>query len=143
MGLIYARLICLSAQGSRTQGHEDSSGYTARDITIRHLTAEEIQQKVEKKIGKVSIQAIYDIVHTLTEKGILRQTQPAGHSMIYELSRNPNHHHLICRNCGQIEDVDCAVGHAPCLEPSDDHGFEIDEAEVYYWGLCPRCIPEN
>ena len=108
-----------------------------------HLTAEEIQQKVEKKIGKVSIQAIYDIVHTLTEKGILRQTQPAGHSMIYELSRNPNHHHLICGNCGQIEDVDCAVGHAPCLEPSDDHGFEIDEAEVYYWGLCPRCIPEN
>ncbi|MGO1637456.1 Fur family transcriptional regulator [Ancrocorticia populi] len=104
-----------------------------------HLTVDEIHAKAEKKLGKVSRQAIYDIVHTLTEKQILRETQPAGHSKLYELSKNPNHHHLICRNCGQIEDVDCAVGYAPCLEPSDDHGFAIDEAEVYYWGLCPRC----
>ncbi|MGO1590687.1 MAG: Fur family transcriptional regulator [Ancrocorticia sp.] len=108
-----------------------------------HVSVDEIHEKVVKKLGKVSTQAIYDTVHALTEKGILRETQPAGYAALYELSHNPNHHHLICRNCGHIEDVDCAAGYAPCLEPSDDHGFDIDEAEVHYWGVCPRCAVER
>lgn len=104
-----------------------------------HISVDELHDKVTNKLGSVSTQAIYDIVHVLTEKGLLRQIQPAGHVTLYELSVNPNHHHLVCRTCGRIDNVDCAAGYAPCLEASDDHGFDIDEAEVYFWGVCPDC----
>ncbi|MFT0848134.1 Fur family transcriptional regulator [Actinomycetaceae bacterium L2_0104] len=104
-----------------------------------HVSADELRTGVAKKLGSVSTQAIYDIVHALTDKGLLREVKPAGHVSLFELSRNDNHHHLICRTCGRIEDVPCAVGFAPCLQPSDNHGFVIDEAEVHFWGICPQC----
>lgn len=104
-----------------------------------HVSAEQLRVGVAKKLGSVSTQAIYDIVHALTDKGLLREIKPAGHVSLFELSRDDNHHHLICRICGRIEDVPCAVGFAPCLQPSDNHGFVVDEAEVHFWGICPEC----
>ena len=104
-----------------------------------HVSADELRTGVAKKLGSVSTQEIYDIVHALTDKGLRREVKPAGHVSLFELSRNDNHHHLICRTCGRIEDVPCAVGFAPCLQPSDNHGFVIDEAEVHFWGICPQC----
>jgi Fur family transcriptional regulator, stress-responsive regulator len=88
---------------------------------------------------EVSHQAVYDILRALTAAGLLRRIQPTGSVARYEARVGDNHHHLVCRSCGAISDVDCAVGHAPCLTASDDGGFEIDEAEVIYWGRCPAC----
>ena len=87
----------------------------------------------------VSHQAVYDVLGALTEAGIVRRIQPAGSVARYELRVGDNHHHVVCRSCGVVADVDCGVGEAPCLTASDDHGFAIDEAEVIYWGLCPGC----
>ena len=87
----------------------------------------------------VSHQAVYDVLGALTEAGIVRRIQPAGSVARYELRVGDNHHHVVCRSCGVVADVDCGVGEAPCLTASDDHGFAIDEAEVIYWGLCPAC----
>jgi Fe2+ or Zn2+ uptake regulation protein len=94
---------------------------------------------VRGQLGDVSNQAVYDVLHALTTAGLLRRIQPEGSVARYEARVGDNHHHLICRSCGVIADVDCAVGSAPCLTPHDDHGFVIDEAEVVYWGLCPTC----
>jgi Fur family ferric uptake transcriptional regulator len=105
-----------------------------------HSTAAEIDVVVRAKIGAVSLQAVYDVLGTLTEKGILRRIQPAGSSARYETRVGDNHHHLICRTCGRTVDVDCAVGDTPCLTAADDSGYEIDEAEVIYWGRCPDCV---
>jgi Fur family transcriptional regulator, stress-responsive regulator len=105
-----------------------------------HTTATEIDQSVRTEIGAVSLQAIYDALSTLTERGILRRIQPAGSPARYETRVGDNHHHLICRSCGRTVDVDCAVGLAPCLTASDASGYEIDEAEVIYWGRCPDCV---
>ena len=91
------------------------------------------------EIGTISRQAVYDALATLTERGVLRRIQPAGSSARYEDRVGDNHHHLICRACNRMVDVDCAVGEMPCLTPSDDAGFAIDEAEVTFWGLCPSC----
>jgi Fe2+ or Zn2+ uptake regulation protein len=88
---------------------------------------------------EVSHQAIYDVLRALTARGLLRRIQPAGSVARYEARIGDNHHHLVCRSCGVIADVDCAVGERPCLTASDDNGFAIDEAEVVYWGLCPAC----
>jgi len=94
---------------------------------------------VRTELGDVSQQAVYDVLNALTDAGLLRRIQPQGTVARYESRTGDNHHHVICRACGVIADVDCAVGAAPCLDASDDHGFVIDEAEVIYWGLCPAC----
>jgi Fur family ferric uptake transcriptional regulator len=94
---------------------------------------------VRSEIGVISRQAVYDALSILVEKGLIRRIQPAGSPARYEDRVHDNHHHLICRSCGRMVDVDCAVGAAPCLTPADDSGYEIDEAEVIYWGRCPDC----
>jgi len=104
-----------------------------------HCTADDLLQRVTEKIGSISKQAVYDIIHLLTEKELIRRIQPSGCSALYEDRVGDNHHHLICRNCRKTCDVDCATGKKPCLHASDDHGFIIDEAEVIYWGICPDC----
>jgi Fe2+ or Zn2+ uptake regulation protein len=104
-----------------------------------HRTADDIEELVRSEIGAISRQAVYDTLGTLTDKGLIRRIQPARSPARYEDRVDDNHHHLVCRSCGRTVDVDCAVGHSPCLEPADDHGFVIDEAEVIYWGHCPAC----
>lgn len=105
-----------------------------------HSTASDVAALVREEIGAVSPQAVYDALGTLTEKGIIRRIQPAGSPARYEDRVGDNHHHLICRECGRMVDVDCAVGVAPCLTASEDSGYEIDEAEVIFWGRCPECV---
>jgi Fur family ferric uptake transcriptional regulator len=105
-----------------------------------HRTADDIDKAVREEIGAISRQAVYDALGTLTDKGILRRIQPAGSSARYESRVGDNHHHLICRTCNRMTDVDCAVGATPCLTAADDSGYEIDEAEVIYWGRCPDCL---
>ena len=107
--------------------------------TPGHPDAEAVRAAVSDRLGSVSTQAVYDILHTLTQIGLLRRIEPAGHPARYETRVGDNHHHLICRSCGETRDVDCAIGHAPCLDPSEVHDFVVDEAEVIFWGLCPRC----
>jgi len=104
-----------------------------------HLGADEIARRVRDRIGAVSTQAVYDVLHALARAGLARRIEPAGGSARYEARTGDNHHHVVCRGCGAVDDVDCAVGAAPCLEPSSRHGFVIDEAEVTFWGLCPSC----
>ncbi len=94
---------------------------------------------VREDLGEVSHQAVYDGLRVMTEAGLVRQIQPPGSVARYESRVGDNHHHIVCRSCGAIADVDCAVGSAPCLTPSEDRGYVIDEAEVVYWGLCPDC----
>jgi Fur family ferric uptake transcriptional regulator len=108
--------------------------------TRPHSTADDIYEVVRTEIGSVSHQAVYDALGTLTEKGLLRRIQPAGSPARFEDRVGDNHHHLICRICGQMIDVDCAIGHNPCLSAADNAGYEIDEAEVVFWGKCPRCV---
>ncbi|WP_449619137.1 Fur family transcriptional regulator [Saccharopolyspora pogona] len=107
-----------------------------------HADTESIIGAVRKDLPKVSHQAVYDVLRALTAAGLLRRIQPMGSLARYEARIGDNHHHLACRSCGVIVDVDCAVGAAPCLAASDAHGFTIDEAEVIYWGLCPACSAE-
>lgn len=104
-----------------------------------HATADELIDDVRAVIGSVSRQAVYGALNVLVEKHLVRRIQPAGSPARYEDRVGDNHHHLICRGCSKMFDIDCAVGDAPCLVASDDHGFEIDEAEVIYWGRCPAC----
>ncbi len=105
-----------------------------------HGTADDIDRAVRADIGSISRQAVYDALSVLTDKGLLRRIQPAGSAARYENRVGDNHHHLICRACGRMVDVDCAVGDTPCLTAAHDSGFEIDEAEVIYWGRCPECL---
>ncbi len=109
----------------------------------KHQDAEFIARAARKKLGSLSRQAVYDNLHALVEAGILRRIEPAGRPALYETRVGDNHHHLICRKCHVTVDVDCAAGTRPCLQPSDDHNFVIDEAEVVFWGLCPNCISES
>jgi Fur family transcriptional regulator, stress-responsive regulator len=104
-----------------------------------HADTDSIIQRVRDAVGDVSHQAVYDVLRALTSVGLVRRIQPAGSVARYEVRVGDNHHHVVCRSCGSIADVDCAVGHAPCLTASDDHGFVIDQAEVVYWGTCPDC----
>ncbi|MDR2566630.1 MAG: transcriptional repressor [Bifidobacteriaceae bacterium] len=104
-----------------------------------HLGADQVAKAVRGKLGAVATQTVYDALATLTEHGLIHQIEPAGHSRLFEGRTADNHHHVICRRCHRIEDVDCAVGYTPCLEASDSHGFSIDQAEVIYWGVCPQC----
>ncbi|MER6348833.1 Fur family transcriptional regulator [Streptomyces sp. NPDC001595] len=104
-----------------------------------HLGVEAIAEGVRERVGHVSLQAVYEALHALAAAGLVRRLEPPGSPTLYEGRVGDNHHHLVCRSCGVVADVDCAVGHAPCLTASDDHGFAVDEAEVIYWGLCPDC----
>lgn len=104
-----------------------------------HADTGSIVDAVRGDLGEVSIQAVYDVLRALTDAGLLRRIEPAGSVARYESRVDDNHHHLICRSCGAVADVDCAVGRTPCLTASEDHGYAIDEAEVIFWGLCPDC----
>lgn len=104
-----------------------------------HADTDSIVGIVRKDLGEVSTQAIYDVLRALTAAGLVRRIQPAGSVARYESRVGDNHHHVVCRSCGAIADVDCAAGEPPCLTPSDDRGYVIDEAEVVYWGRCPAC----
>lgn len=103
-----------------------------------HAMADEICQAVRSEIGVISRQAVYDALNAMSVHGLIRRIQPAGSAARYE-HRVDNHHHLACRKCGNLIDIDCAVGEAPCLTADHDHGYLIDEAEVTYWGICPDC----
>ena len=105
-----------------------------------HGTADDVAEDVRSEIGTISRQAVYDALGMLAEKGLIRRIQPAGSSARYEDRVGDNHHHLICRTCGKTVDVDCAVGDTPCLTAAADSGYQIDEAEVIYWGTCPECL---
>jgi Fe2+ or Zn2+ uptake regulation protein len=104
-----------------------------------HLDAEAIATEVRDRLGHISLQAVYEALHALTAAGLIARIEPDGHPARFEGRVGDNHHHIVCRSCGVVADVDCAVGEAPCLTAADDHGFSIEEAQVIYWGLCPGC----
>jgi Fur family transcriptional regulator, stress-responsive regulator len=104
-----------------------------------HLEVDEITREVRDLLDSVSTQAVYDVLGALSRAGLARRIEPAGSPALYEARVGDNHHHIVCRGCGLIEDVDCTVGEKPCLAPSSPHGFSVDEAEVTFWGLCPTC----
>ncbi len=110
---------------------------------VPHAGADTVLRRVRTAVGQVSTQAVYDVLNTLTARGLVRRIQPAGSTARYELRAGDNHHHLVCRACGAVSDIDCAAGTTPCLEPSGlegaSPGFVVDEAEVTYWGLCTTC----
>jgi Fur family ferric uptake transcriptional regulator len=108
-----------------------------------HVDTDTVIELVRTDHPAVSHQAIYDVLRALTSAGLVRRIQPAGATARYESRVGDNHHHVVCRSCGAIADVDCAVRHAPCLTASDDHGFVVDEAEVVYWGTCPGCAADG
>jgi len=108
-----------------------------------HATADAIAEVVREELGSISRQSVYNVLNVLTDKGILRRIQPADSAALYEDRIGDNHHHLVCRSCGHTEDVCCAVGAAPCLTAHSHHGFQIDEAEVIYWGTCPACLKKK
>ena len=108
-----------------------------------HATTDELVDAVRANLGSISRQAVYDTLNVFVEKSLIRRIQPAGSVARYEDRVGDNHHHLVCRECGVMYDIDCAVGSTPCLIAENDHGFEIDEAEVVYWGRCPSCLQSN
>ncbi|QIZ36144.1 Fur family transcriptional regulator [Saccharopolyspora sp. ASAGF58] len=105
-----------------------------------HADTDTIATAVRRELGSVSTQAVYDVLRALTEAGLVRRIEPAGSPARFETRVGDNHHHLVCRDCGAIADVNCAVGEAPCLHAEDPHGFVLDEAEVTFWGSCPDCL---
>ena len=131
-----------TAEQLRGAGLRVTAARVALLDTVRggdHLGVEAIASGVRDRVGHVSIQAVYEALHALTAAGLVRRIEPPGSPARFEGRVGDNHHHLVCRSCGVVADVDCAVGHAPCLAASDDRGFSVDEAEVIYWGLCPGC----
>ena len=104
-----------------------------------HADTDSIIRASRRDLPEVSHQAVYDVLRALTDAGLVRRIQPSGSVALYEARVGDNHHHAVCRSCGTIADVDCAIGTTPCLTMSDDHGFSVDEAEVIYWGRCPSC----
>jgi Fe2+ or Zn2+ uptake regulation protein len=108
-----------------------------------HITADAVAEIVRTEIGAISLQSVYDALSLLVAEGLLRRIQPAGSPARFEDRVGDNHHHLICRTCGRVVDVECAVGSAPCLTAAEDRGYEIDEAEVAYWGRCPECLKKS
>lgn len=126
---------------------ENGVQVTAQRLAIKravsshpHATADELTENVRSIIGSISRQAVYDALSVFVEKSLIRRIEPAGSAALYEDRVGDNHHHLICRECRVVFDIDCAVGSRPCLTAHNDHGFEIDEAEVVYWGRCPTCL---
>ncbi|MGN9842798.1 Fur family transcriptional regulator [Nonomuraea sp. H19] len=131
-----------TAEELRGAGLRVTAARVALLETVRdgdHLDVDAIASGVRDRVGHISLQAVYEALHALTAAGLLRRLEPPGSPARFEGRVGDNHHHLVCRSCGVVADVDCAVGHAPCLTASDDRGFSIDEAEVIYWGLCPDC----
>ena len=131
-----------AAEELRGAGLRVTAARVALLETVRggdHLGIEAIASEVRGRVGHVSLQAVYEALHALTAAGLIRRIEPAGSTPRFEGRIGDNHHHIVCRSCGVVADVDCAVGDAPCLTASDDHGFSVDEAEVVYWGLCPDC----
>ena len=108
-----------------------------------HVDTEAVIAAVRAELPSVSHQAVYDVLRALADAGLVRRIQPAGATARYEVRVGDNHHHVVCRSCGAMDDVDCAVGHAPCLTAADDHGYTVDEAEVVYWGTCPDCAARS
>lgn len=104
-----------------------------------HPTVEEVAMRAREHVGSVSLQAVYDVLHALDTRGLVRRIEPMGQPARYEARVGDNHHHLVCRGCGAVTDVDCSVGHAPCLEPTSAAGYLVNEADVTYWGTCPSC----
>ena len=132
----------VTAEKLRGAGLRVTAARVALLETVRdgdHLGVEAIAAGVRDRIGHVSLQAVYEALHALTTAGLVRRIEPVGSPARFEGRVGDNHHHVVCRSCGAVADVDCAVGEAPCLTASGDHGFSIDEAEVVYWGLCPGC----
>lgn len=130
------------AEEFRSAGLRVTAARVALLETVRngaHLDVEAIASGVRDRVGYVSLQAVYEALHALTAAGLIRRIEPAGGPARFEGRVGDNHHHLVCRSCGVVADVDCAVGEAPCLTASDDQGFSIGEAEVTYWGHCPDC----
>ena len=105
-----------------------------------HLDVETVTSRVRGRLGHVSFQAVYEALHAFTDAGLVRRLEPAGSPARFEGRVGDNHHHLVCRQCGQVTDVDCTVGEAPCLEPANDAGYMVDEADVTFWGSCPDCV---
>jgi len=111
----------------------------ALQATAGHLSVDSVTERVRSRLGAVSTQAVYDILDALTSKGLARRIEPAGSPALFESRVADNHHHVVCRRCRAVADIDCVVGAAPCLEASDTNGFVLDEAEITFWGLCPEC----
>jgi Fur family transcriptional regulator, stress-responsive regulator len=107
-----------------------------------HVTADAVAETVRAEIGSISLQAVYDVLSAFVDVDMVRRIQPAGSPARFEARVGDNHHHVICRVCGRTADVDCAVGFAPCVTAADDKGYEIDEAEIVYWGRCPECLSQ-
>ena len=131
-----------AAEELRGAGLRVTAARVALLETVRHgdhLDVEAIASGVRDRIGHVSLQAVYEALHALTMAGLIHRIEPAGSPARFEGRVGDNHHHVVCRSCGVVADVDCALGEAPCLTASDAHGFSIDEAQVIYWGLCPGC----
>jgi Fur family ferric uptake transcriptional regulator len=131
-----------TAEELRGAGLRVTAARVALLETVRsgdHLGVEAIASGVRDRVGHISLQAVYEALHALTAAGLIRRIEPAGSPARFEGRVGDNHHHVVCRSCGAVADVDCAVGDAPCLAASDDRGFSIDEAEVVYWGTCPDC----
>jgi Fur family transcriptional regulator, stress-responsive regulator len=108
-----------------------------------HADTDSIIGAVREDLGEVSHQAVYDVLRALTDAGLVRRFQPRGSVARYEVRVADNHHHVVCRSCGAIADIDCAIGYTPCLTAADDAGYQIDEAEVIYWGQCPECVASS
>ncbi|MGO9498421.1 MAG: Fur family transcriptional regulator [Solirubrobacteraceae bacterium] len=108
-------------------------------VNGKHVTAEEVAVSARDRVGSISTQAVYDVLGALTRAGLVRRIEPAGSPARYETRVADNHHHLVCRSCGAIVDVDCVIGEPPCVLPSDASGYVVDEAEVTFWGICPAC----
>jgi Fur family transcriptional regulator, stress-responsive regulator len=131
-----------TAEELRGAGLRVTAARAALLETVRdgdHLDAEALAAGVRDRVGHISLQAVYEALHALTAAGLIRRIEPATSPARFEGRTGDNHHHIVCRSCGAVADVDCAVGEAPCLTASNDNGFSIDEAEVTYWGLCPDC----
>jgi Fe2+ or Zn2+ uptake regulation protein len=135
-----------TAEELRGAGLRVTAARVALLETVRdgdHLGVDAIAATVRDRIGHVSLQAVYEALHALTAAGLIRRIEPEGSPARFEGRVGDNHHHIVCRSCGAVADVDCAVGEAPCLTASDDHGFAIDEAQVIYWGICPDCSTDR
>ncbi|MFD0689007.1 Fur family transcriptional regulator [Actinomadura fibrosa] len=131
-----------TAEELRGAGLRVTAARVALLETVRdgdHLGVEAIATGIRERVGHISLQAVYEALHALTDAGLVRRIEPAGSPTRYEGRTGDNHHHIVCRACGAVTDTDCATGQAPCLTPTTDHGYTIDEAEITFWGLCPRC----
>ncbi|MGJ6968655.1 Fur family transcriptional regulator [Streptosporangium sp. G11] len=131
-----------TAEELRGAGLRVTAARVALLETVRdgdHLDVEALTSGVRDRIGQISLQAVYEGLHALTTAGLVRRMEPPGSPALFEGRVGDNHHHIVCRSCGVVADVDCAIGEAPCLTASNDHGFAIDEAEIIYWGVCLNC----